>query len=73
MDNENSIKEVEEVISHRPDPIKFEEFVNKIKNEKSFPQNMSKWTFLLIKLKLINGFKNCKELISSKKNVLKIN
>lgn len=43
MSNDNVVKEEIETISHRPDPIKFEEFIEKIKNEKSFPQNMSKF------------------------------
>lgn len=28
-------------LSHRPDPVKLEEFINRIKNEKTFPQTMS--------------------------------
>ncbi|XP_070500287.1 alpha-tocopherol transfer protein-like [Chironomus tepperi] len=41
--NNDSIKEEKiENISHRPDQVKFEEFINRIKNEKSFPQTINK-------------------------------
>lgn len=42
MSNDNVVTEEIDTTSHRPDPIKFEEFIERIKNEKSFPQNMSK-------------------------------
>lgn len=42
MNNDIVVKEKTEIKSHRPDPIKFEEFINRIKNEKKIPQTMSK-------------------------------
>jgi hypothetical protein len=42
MNNDIEVKQEMEVLNHRPDPIKFEEFINRIKNEKNFPQTMSK-------------------------------
>ncbi|KAG5681816.1 hypothetical protein PVAND_011224 [Polypedilum vanderplanki] len=34
-------EDTSKILNHRPDPIKLEEFINRIKNEKTFPQTMN--------------------------------
>lgn len=49
MDNDKEeIPEIGTGTGHRPDQVKFEEFINRIKDEKKFPQNMSEYSHLTL-------------------------